>query len=393
MGRSSRKDFSTQTDGEPIVKIDMRRYSKIIQHEAAAELHRQMAGFLDDMDAMMARTDRNEERVRNIEHRKAEEIMQAQAEAARLRSKLRKAVEICDTLHHQCETYATKAEECEESLAAALSSQSPDQLQQIHDLEQQLQEQSMELARLHEERKTQQQKSESTEVTSTELPSLKATHPESAVLANDQEDLRRRNRELLATVEQLTQEGETMGAENRSLRQTLQTFEEDMERVADQNAKLVGHVNHKQKIKYTMKLKEENMRLHDDNKRIRTEYRALEASKRGSLFEALPSLCKLSKTGLSQKRSSAPGTTNGKVQVAGQLQDHALEAVIQDFVHVRALIERAISEDDSPGGHNGDMSSLLERLRRVVASVHHARYASKSAAPSESAASEWEELQ
>ena len=36
-------------------------------------------------------------------------------------------------------------------------------------------------------------------------------------------------------------------------------FEDDLERVTGQHAQLCGHTNQKQKIKYTMKLKEETM--------------------------------------------------------------------------------------------------------------------------------------
>lgn len=79
-------------------------------------------------------------------------------------------------------------------------------------------------------------------------------------------------------------------ADNQSLRESLKAFEESFGRVVGQHAELVGHANHKQKIKHTIQLKEENPKLKDEACKLRKQCYSLQASKRGNLLEALPSL-------------------------------------------------------------------------------------------------------
>ncbi|CAE7513280.1 unnamed protein product [Symbiodinium natans] len=101
-------------------------------------------------------------------------------------------------------------------------------------------------------------------------------------------ELRLQNRELCLSLRQFKQDCEMLEAENLSLKEALACMEEDLHRVSDQHAQLVGHVNHRQKIRYTMKLKEEINRLHGDLKKARQRIVQLEVNKESdSLFEAL----------------------------------------------------------------------------------------------------------
>merc|ERR1711959_865514 len=88
------------------------------------------------------------------------------------------------------------------------------------------------------------------------------------------------------------------------------------------------------------------------------------------------SISSLAVTGnLLAQPSSVCGAATGKVQEANQSQD-VTEAVLQDFLHLRALIERAVSGEDVAAGDgdgSGDFSTLLQRLRRVVADGHRSR--------------------
>lgn len=206
---------------------------------------------------------------------------------------------------------------------------------------------------------------------------------------SDAQDQSLQNRELLFTVQQFKQDCEMLEAENASLRDTVATFEESLERVTGQHAKLIGHVNHKQKIKYTIKLKEENAHLRDELKKSRKLQLSSEANKHGGLLEALPSLATLSQTCAAQRQRS-PGVRPVDAWIAqglSQTQQSLIEAISLDFLHLRALIERAVSPTESSASRNCDMGTLLQRLRRVVADGRRTRSGSAVTITTKGAAS------
>lgn len=71
----------------------------------------------------------------------------------------------------------------------------------------------------------------------------------------------KQNRELALTVEMLIQEKQQLEAENKHISNVAAIFEKKYEDIAGQNARLMGHINHKQKIQHTLQLKEENSEL------------------------------------------------------------------------------------------------------------------------------------
>jgi len=107
----------------------------------------------------------------------------------------------------------------------------------------------------------------------------------------ENEVLRLHNRELSITMQQFKQENEQLVIDNRSLLESVALFEGDLEKVSDRHAQLIGHVNKKQKIRYTVKLKEECAQLRLDLSKARHRLMQLEGVRRcDSLFGALSSL-------------------------------------------------------------------------------------------------------
>ena len=212
-------------------------------------------------------------------------------------------------------------------------------------------------------------------------------------------ELRLQNRELCLSLRQFKQDCELLESENLSLKEALACMEDDLHRVSDQHAQLVGHVNHRQKIRYTMKLKEEINRLCSELKKARQRIVQLEVSKESeSLFEALASLVgsplptRTKRPGsrgsfVLPRRASAGSGMKMKVGNKGDdadlrlaeaeqlcmLQQSALDRISMDFQHLKALIERAVMLADTErrnGVAGGNFAALLHRLREIIAANH-----------------------
>lgn len=202
--------------------------------------------------------------------------------------------------------------------------------------------------------------------------------------------LRVQNRELTLTLRQFRQDLEILEAENTSLREASAIMEDDLDRVTGCHAELLGHVNHRQKIRYTMKLKEEIGRLIAELKKARRRIVQLEVGRDSeNLIEALSSFSSLSgKTkeprcarlqGLAQPRRCAKATRQSRgpdedvrleeVERKCEMQQNVLESITVDFQHVKALIERVVMLADTERrcGGQGSFAALLQRLREVIA--------------------------
>jgi len=114
---------------------------------------------------------------------------------------------------------------------------------------------------------------------------------EFSLVGGPSEELRTQNRELVLTVNQFKRDAELLDAEARGLKDRLAVFETDLERVQGQHAELTGHINHKQKIKHTMQLKEEISSLRTKLTQAYQRITKLEVDNFGvDFFEALASL-------------------------------------------------------------------------------------------------------
>eukprot|EP00441_Pelagodinium_beii_P016725 CAMPEP_0197668244 /NCGR_PEP_ID=MMETSP1338-20131121/68704_1 /TAXON_ID=43686 ORGANISM="Pelagodinium beii, Strain RCC1491" /NCGR_SAMPLE_ID=MMETSP1338 /ASSEMBLY_ACC=CAM_ASM_000754 /LENGTH=857 /DNA_ID=CAMNT_0043247633 /DNA_START=62 /DNA_END=2635 /DNA_ORIENTATION=- len=235
-------------------------------------------------------------------------------------------------------------------------------------------------------------------------------------------ELRLQNRELCLSLRQFKQDNEVLEANNLSLKQALTIVEEDLDRVTGHHADLMGHTNHRQKIRYTMKLKEETNRLCGELKKARQRMLQLEMSKESeSLFEALASVVgtqitpsptlkrrppasactSIQGTPRPSRPAAAIRRTPGSAACAGmsiksspprgqglgledfedqmrleeaerrcEMQQHALERISVDFQHLKALIERAVLLADTErrkGVSGGNFAMLLQRLREIIA--------------------------
>lgn len=221
----------------------------------------------------------------------------------------------------------------------------------------------------------------------------------------ENKQLRERNQELSITMQQFKQENEELLMDNRGLLESVALAEGDLEKVSDQHAQLIGHVNKKQKIRYTMNLKDDRNRLRRDLEKARQRLNHLEGSKRSdSLFGALASLgyapvavqqspmhgpaaknrrATVLGAAAEQPGSSPPGggqgasgrplqaritprrlagpASSGQSKVLARdgprleefqrrcrIQEGALERINSDFRHIVALVERAIVGDCPP---------------------------------------------
>mmetsp|Transcript_28775 Transcript_28775/g.62770 ORF Transcript_28775/g.62770 Transcript_28775/m.62770 type:complete len:484 (+) Transcript_28775:1-1452(+) len=201
------------------------------------------------------------------------------------------------------------------------------------------------------------------------------------MLRQDYEELREQSRELSLTVQRFRGESEHLEAENRELRGQMEYFEMSLERAVDQNAQLIGHSNQKQKIRYTMRLKEDNNVLRGELKQARQRIAQLEVTRAGEgmldmlcdrdLPEREPRTPKRSAGSVATRTPSRTARTPRAARGAGtfeaqladserrcHIQECALERISVNFQHLRDLVERAICP-----GRSASLPELLEQLR------------------------------
>ncbi|CAK6956990.1 kinesin-like protein KIF15-B [Scomber scombrus] len=91
-----------------------------------------------------------------------------------------------------------------------------------------------------------------------------------------------RNRCLeLRDLSQRTQE------DDNKLLQEIEVLRKQNVQLSEENGKLVGHKNHKQKIEYLVKLKKDNTKLHEENEKLRSEISLLRDNNECLPLEAL----------------------------------------------------------------------------------------------------------
>jgi len=255
-----------------------------------------------------------------------------------------------------------------------------------------------EVLRREREREVQQEQAEMPQQLPKDLlADLHPKHTEDLVACmTENEELRVRNRELAMSMQHFKQENEQLHVHNKSLLESAALFEGDLERVSDRHAQLIGHVNKKQKIRYTVKLKEECAQLRLDLNRARHRLMQLEGSRRSdSLYGALASLGYATpaienspqpKRRASQDQSlQSPGSpplirdssrvsphqpgARAAIQLDEahrrlRLQDCALERVNSDFRHLVILVQGIIGCEK--GDETASFADLLQRLRNIM---------------------------
>ncbi|XP_039631708.1 hyaluronan mediated motility receptor [Polypterus senegalus] len=90
-------------------------------------------------------------------------------------------------------------------------------------------------------------------------------------LQNEREKWKTRYEELYSKVKPFQQQLDAFEAERKALLNENGAAQEEMNKLSDAYAKLLGHQNQKQKIKHVVKLKEENLHLKQEITKLRTE--------------------------------------------------------------------------------------------------------------------------
>uniref|UniRef100_A0A7S1FH99 Hyaluronan-mediated motility receptor C-terminal domain-containing protein n=1 Tax=Noctiluca scintillans TaxID=2966 RepID=A0A7S1FH99_NOCSC len=210
-------------------------------------------------------------------------------------------------------------------------------------------------------------------------------------------DLRQQNHDLSLTMHQFKDENEMLVGENSCLKQSAAMFEGDLERVTGENAKLIGHVNHKQKIHYTMRMKEEINQVRTELKRARQRIVQLELSKKdGTFLDALSSAshaCGIAETPGPARGRPTPATTparalrsrsGGKNGIPEEqsalvdlrrrchLQECSMERMSSNFQHLVSLVDSVVVGDGVCDGTCTavNFAALLQRLRGMAATQH-----------------------
>lgn len=373
--------------------VDIKKYKSIIEQEVDAEIRRRFpntgSGYsvmLDEIDKLVELTARNEEKVRALQVRRPQSKSCAGTDTDDLQQQ-----ELPDQQQQQ-QTMSTPRRPNEDDLAVDPGQEKtgagPGKIESqektgVCAAMQQPMQDSPRRAPSHSPRRSPRLKRVGS---SSGLNVSSCSQGADVTASNDMNDLRLRNRELLSTIEQFKQDNEVLAIENKNLRGSAATFETEKEKVASDRAKIMGHSNPKQKIQYTMNLHEQNNRLREDYQKLRKQYLKLEASKKGNIIEELPSLFALSLAGSSKHRSSSAASVDaGKAWGLSTVQETVLEGVVQDCLHLRALIERAVSDAEPDDGPQ-DISTLLERLRQIAIEVRNRQGVKASPRSDENAA-------
>jgi len=210
--------------------------------------------------------------------------------------------------------------------------------------------------------------------------------PEENVDFNKSDALLAQNHELLMTVSALKRECETIQAENQCLQETVADLEQSLDAVSGQHAELAGHINHRQKIRHTLQMKQERDKLRENNLKLQQRISVLEASQSSqALMSALggpmpstpscrgadaiklnASTPKNARSSVSSRRSLLP--VDGNVPAAErrcQQLERDLDHMSINFKHLTTLLERAFSKTGmslKARSDSKDISHLLEQL-------------------------------
>lgn len=222
------------------------------------------------------------------------------------------------------------------------------------------------------------------------------------------EDFMVQNKQLLETVTSLEDDCEHKQKIIIGLEQALAEYEAELENAKEDSAKMMGHSNHRQKLKYMEKLKDENVQKAATITELRQRLSHYETGQRGStLLQALAafgcgdnagemSVCAPT-PGRQEPRTPAKGSTSCSQSVGARtprrptsagppsargrgpaadaertqleqrlaMAERTAERTVIDFRHFVSLIDRAAFAG-SAGAESADPAVMLEKLRKAV---------------------------
>jgi len=164
------------------------------------------------------------------------------------------------------------------------------------------------------------------------------------------------NRELLSSVQAFQCDVEAMQAQVRSAMESEEMIQAELDRDRDNTARVAGHANHRQKIQYMQKLKEENIFLRSEKKKAQQRLDMMQQCQRheaGGRFSLRPN-ARASLTGDSKVDAAA----QEKLRLQKK-QERDLEHATTAYKHLYALVKRASVHSQ---GADGD-GHLLYWLR------------------------------
>ncbi|XP_010877142.1 kinesin-like protein KIF15-A [Esox lucius] len=95
-------------------------------------------------------------------------------------------------------------------------------------------------------------------------------HGQESVLAQSQTHVQKLTDELRNRCLELRELNQKLPEQER-LNQEVEVLRKQVDHLSEENGKLVGHKNHKQRIEYLVKLKKENTKLQEENEKLRSE--------------------------------------------------------------------------------------------------------------------------
>lgn len=178
-------------------------------------------------------------------------------------------------------------------------------------------------------------------------------------LDEELDKLQEQNQDLFQSLQGTQQELLVVLSETRRLQKREADFEDDIDRMQERNAQLVGHTNQKQKIRHLMTVKEENCSLRQELKRCKQRGALLEAKLRSATF-----FDALSGNDLADVRSRTPGRKPAiqEPRTPGRSAVPLPRTPSKKLIDSRADILAGI-EDDRPEALRHDRQEIVRHAR------------------------------
>merc|ERR1712072_113699 len=174
------------------------------------------------------------------------------------------------------------------------------------------------------------------------------------------------NQELMLTVQMLIKEKQELQAENKHISEIADIFEKKYEEIAGQNARMMGHINHKQKIQHTLQLKQENAELRQKLSETTKLCCQLESGNGNKRLDELFNSFALYAGATSSSADGEPTTPGRSRKSTSGRRSHDVDDQKKiDLQHLIALIQGVVMENRGEEG-TGDMGSPFERLRDAM---------------------------
>mmetsp|Transcript_50893 Transcript_50893/g.80728 ORF Transcript_50893/g.80728 Transcript_50893/m.80728 type:complete len:504 (-) Transcript_50893:151-1662(-) len=182
-------------------------------------------------------------------------------------------------------------------------------------------------------------------------------------LEEERSSWKKQNHELALTVQMLIQENQQLEAQNKHTSKIAAVFEKKYEDIAGQNARQMGHINHKQKIQHTLQLKEEISELRTSLSLAQKRCFQLES---GLTTKQLDHLLASFGASIAEDGAYVVGESRrSKARLAAGTNNWKSERMKIDLQHLISLIQGVVLDCHGEESTN-DLTSLFQKLRAVM---------------------------